>query len=147
MRSLLLVNLFVALSLAACKASLPITPPSPQDKYADLKTSSLNRAFSSTRVYEGNLPCADCSNIHVRLELRPDYSYTRIETYQAGPKSKVFSTSGRFTLSEKQPTYIKLDKDTQGEIYILGKNHVDFTNEQDMQAGSTFNYYRFERVK
>ena len=71
----------------------------------------------------------------------------RVETYQAGPKSKVFSTSGRFTLSEKQPTYIKLDKDTQGEIYILGKNHVDFANEQDMQAGSTFNYYRFERVK
>lgn len=147
MRSLLLVNLFVVLLLAACKAPLPITPPSPQDKYADLKISSLSGAFNSVRVYEGNMPCADCSNIHIRLELRPDYSYTRIETYQAGPKSKVFNTSGRFTLSKGQPTYIKLDKDTQGEIYILGKNYVDFANEQDIKAGDTSFSYRFERVK
>jgi uncharacterized lipoprotein nlpE involved in copper resistance len=147
MRPLFLINLFVVLSLAACEAPLPITPPSPQHKYADLKTASLNSTFSNARVYEGNLPCADCSNIHVRLELRPDYSYTRIETYQAGPKSKVFSTSGRFTLDKKQPAYIKLDKDTQGEIYILGKNYVDFANEQDKKAGNTFNYYRFEQVK
>lgn len=147
MRPLLLINLFVVLSLAACKAPLPITPPSPQDKYADLKAASPNSTFSNAGIYEGNLPCADCSNIHVRLELRPDYSYTRIETYQAGSKSKVFSTSGHFTLNKKQPAYIKLDKDTQGEIYILGKNYVDFANEQDKKVGSTFSYFRFEQVK
>ena len=65
-------------------------------------------------IYQGVLPCADCSGIHVSLTINANGTYQRVEDYQ-GENGGIFNTQGKF---EWNPT---------GSIIALYQNDAPMT--------------------
>ena len=83
-------------------------------------------------VYEGVLPCADCTGIRTQLTLREDLSYSL--TYEYLSRNPIaFSESGRFTWSE-DGSRVTLDTGGEGSrSYQVGENrlfHLDGDGER-----------------
>ncbi|BFM42068.1 hypothetical protein CFS9_07090 [Flavobacterium sp. CFS9] len=78
-----------------------------------------NNSFSKTAIYEGIIPCADCSGIQMTLKIYTDYSVSQnnkfelISVYQGKEPGNVFTQKGNFN------TERGLDKDPDGTIYVL----------------------------
>lgn len=82
-------------------------------------TTKAKNDFSKTTVFEGTLPCADCSGIKTVLKIYFDYSvaqnnkYELISTYEGKEPQKDFTERGNFN------TERGLENDPDGTIYVL----------------------------
>lgn len=91
-----------------------------------------NNKFSKTNVYEGIIPCADCSGIQMTLKIYNDYSVSQnnkfelISVYQGKEPENVFTQKGNFN------TERGLDNDPDGTIYVL---NWDQPEEKQMYYG------------
>jgi copper homeostasis protein (lipoprotein) len=78
-----------------------------------------NNTFSKTTVFEGTLPCADCSGIKTVLKIYNDYSVSQnnkfelISTYEGKQPQNTFTEKGNFN------TERGLENDPDGTIYVL----------------------------
>lgn len=75
--------------------------------------------FSKTTVFEGTLPCTDCSGIKTVLKIYNDYSVSQnnkfelISTYEGKQPQNTFTEKGNFN------TERGLENDPDGTIYVL----------------------------
>ncbi|MDR3046269.1 MAG: copper resistance protein NlpE [Bacteroidales bacterium] len=77
-------------------------------------------------VYEGVIPCADCSGIQVRLELTTDLTYKLMYDYQGKEPKNVSNLSGTFYW-DKTGSFITLDGIKEGSYpvhYQVGENII-----------------------
>lgn len=78
-----------------------------------------NNNFSKTTIFEGTLPCADCSGIKTVLKIYNDYSVSQnnkfelISTYEGKQPQNTFNEKGNFN------TERGLENDPDGTIYVL----------------------------
>lgn len=112
MKKFLFLNLILSLFLACNKKVETKTTVVP-------KVEKESNNFSKTTVYEGILPCADCSGIKTVLKIYTDYSVSQnnkfevISNYQGKGSQKDFVEKGNFN------TERGLEKDPDGTIYVL----------------------------
>lgn len=96
------------------------------------KTEKESNNFSKTAVYEGTLPCADCSGIKTVLKIFNDYSVSQnnkfeiISTYEGKQPQKDFIEKGNFN------TERGLENDPDGTIYVL---NLDQPQEKQIHYG------------
>ncbi|TDW47373.1 copper homeostasis protein (lipoprotein) [Flavobacterium sp. 270] len=81
--------------------------------------SKTNNDFRKTTIYEGLLPCADCTGINTTLKINTDYGvmqnnkFELISTYQGKEPGNTFTQKGNFN------TERGLENDPDGTIYVL----------------------------
>ncbi|WP_125723445.1 copper resistance protein NlpE [Flavobacterium ustbae] len=106
---LLAIVLFIALS---CNKQIKQENPKTERK------KEINN-FSKTTLFEGTLPCADCSGIKTVLKIYNDYSVSQnnkfelISTYEGKQPNNTFTQKGNFN------TERGLENDPDGTIYVL----------------------------
>lgn len=71
-------------------------------------------------VYQGVLPCADCSGIQTTLTLNSDKSY-RLEEKYLDRDTKPFVSVGTFNFDAKQPSLITLDQKAEQRKFFIGE--------------------------
>ena len=81
--------------------------------------SKTNNDFRKTTIYEGLLPCADCTGINTTLKINTDYGvmqnnkFELISVYQGREPRNTFTEKGNFN------TERGLENDPDGTIYVL----------------------------
>ncbi|MFH7013210.1 copper resistance protein NlpE [Flavobacterium sp. FlaQc-52] len=106
----------VASLVLACNSKKEEQITTPENEKTVTKT---NERFNKTSVFEGVLPCADCSGIKTTLKIDADYGVAQnnrfelITVYQGKEPEKEFSEKGNFNIERG------LDNDPDGTIYVL----------------------------
>jgi copper homeostasis protein (lipoprotein) len=88
-------------------------------KFESKKVIVIEPEQKQTEVYEGLLPCADCSGLKLNLTIRPNRTYLLQSDY-IGKSSTPFLTQGSWTLLRGTPA------DPKAEVYyFVGENRND----------------------
>ena len=74
--------------------------------------------------YTGLLPCADCSGIETKLELKQDGTYALSEIYQDKGDGKAFESQGTFTF-DSTGSIITLDENAEQRKFFVGENFIE----------------------
>lgn len=76
--------------------------------------------ISYVGIYEGILPCADCSGIIIHLEITSE-GYTLLSTY-IGHDNEPFQKKGRYAVDKNM---LILDSDSDSPVkYLIGGNYL-----------------------
>ncbi len=113
---LLALACLAALAVSACnKGADPAAAPAPPEPAADPsqapKAGFDQAAFAG--IFSGTLPCADCSGIDTKIELKADGSYAIEERYQ-GKKDGDFNGDGTWT-AEEDGKRLRLDPNSKSD--------------------------------
>ncbi|QCW28710.1 copper resistance protein NlpE [Lysobacter enzymogenes] len=97
-------------------------------------------AFAGT--FSGTLPCADCSGIDTKLELKADGSYALSESYQ-GKKDGNFKGDGTWT-AEENGKRVRLDPNSKSDddrlFEIASKDEIRMLDTEGKPIESQLNY-------
>ncbi|ROU06641.1 copper resistance protein NlpE [Lysobacter enzymogenes] len=97
-------------------------------------------AFAGT--FSGTLPCADCSGIDTKLELKADGSYALDESYQ-GKKDGNFKGDGTWT-AEENGKRVRLDPNSKSDddrlFEIASKDEIRMLDTEGKPIESQLNY-------
>ncbi|WP_089604399.1 copper resistance protein NlpE [Acinetobacter piscicola] len=74
--------------------------------------------------YLGLLPCADCSGIETKLELKQDDTYELTEKYQDKGDGKEFKSQGTFSF-DSSGSIITLDQNAENRKFFIGENYIE----------------------
>ena len=94
--------------------------PGQSTKPVDMHTSQNSLDWAG--VYEGVLPCADCSGIKIRLTLNRDGTFERVMQYM-GRQVAAQTVRGRFTW-QPSGNAITLDENGGGDQYSVGEGRL-----------------------
>lgn len=75
-------------------------------------------------IYQGLLPCADCTGIKTILTLKSDHSYTLTEQYEGKGDGKEFKSQGTFSF-DSSGSLITLDQNADGRKFFIGENFIE----------------------
>ncbi|MEI2454966.1 copper resistance protein NlpE [Lysobacter firmicutimachus] len=158
-KHLLALACLAALSLSACKkpdeaapaaeapqaaeaapAPAPAAPAEPTLVAEAPKAGFDAAAFAGT--FSGTLPCADCSGIDTKIDLKADGSYTVDETYQ-GKKDGAFKGDGHWA-AEEDGKRLRLDpnsKSDQDRVYeVVSNDEIRLLDQEGKKIESELNY-------
>lgn len=96
-------------------------------------------------TYEGTLPCADCSGIHVILTLNMDGTFEKSEQYleKGGP----FKETGTFTWTPDGGSIILKEKDGESK-YKVGEGMMKKLDLEGKEIkGELEEFYNFKKIK
>lgn len=146
---------FSTLLLAGCKEHRPQESFVPDTGNADT-TAVADRKYKGVRVYQGNIPCADCAGIEQQLVLKGDTSgiYRLKEVYrnatEDGDSELISSGEWRRMRSGNSYVYYLSEKNITDSIRIIRyrQNGQDITM-LDTQNDSirSENRYRLKLVR
>lgn len=74
-------------------------------------------------VYQGNLPCANCSEIQITLTLQPNGQYQQVSDY-IGNNGGVFVTKGKFHWDVEAQTIQLFENGKLQTQYALSNNQL-----------------------
>lgn len=96
-------------------------------------------------TYEGTLPCADCSGIHVIITLKSDDTYEKSEQYlEKGDPIKV---TGQFTWTPDGGSIIIQEKDRETK-YRVGEGIMKMLDMQGKEVqGELAEFYDLKKIK
>ena len=119
-----LLILSSALALVACGGNAPKKTAAAETQATtaaapDMHTAETSLDYQGT--YTGTLPAADCPGIEVRLELKPDGTYTQHLKYI--DRDTEFDEKGTYTVKENLLT-LTLSDGGQPEYYKVEENRV-----------------------
>lgn len=121
-----------ALSMSACN-----TKKSDSQKVSTTtENASVETGWSG--IYTGNLPCADCSGIQTKVELRKDLTYT-METKYVGKSDEIFKTAGEFQWNAQDST-ITFDNTLLGQSLVEKNTLVILVNGKKETGDLADNY-------
>lgn len=96
-------------------------------------------------TYEGTLPCADCTGIHVILTLNMDGTYEKSEEYLE--KGKPFKETGTFTWTPDGGSIILKEKDGESK-YKVGEGMMKKLDIEGKEIkGELEEFYNFKKIK
>ena len=75
-------------------------------------------------LYTGLFPCADCSGIETRLELKPNHHYELTEVYQGKGDGQEFKSEGTFSF-DSSGSLITLDEHAEQRKFFVGENTLE----------------------
>ena len=119
-----LLILSATLALVACGGNAPKKTVAAETQATtaaapDMHTAETSLDYQGT--YTGTLPAADCPGIEVRLELKPDGTYTQHLKYI--DRDTEFDEKGTYTVKENLLT-LTLSDGGQPEYYKVEENRV-----------------------
>lgn len=85
--------------------------------------------------YIGLLPCADCSGIQTKLELKQDHTYELTEQYQDKGDGKEFKSQGTFSF-DASGSMITLDQNAENRKFFVGENFIEA---REFETGAKIN--------
>jgi len=157
-RKLLALACLAALALSACnkpaepapapadapKAAEPAAPP-PAEPAPAPAAEAAPAAFDAAAfagTFSGTLPCADCSGIDTKLELKADGSYALDESYQ-GKKDGNFKGDGTWT-AEENGKRVRLDPNSKSDddrlFEIASKDEIRMLDTEGKPIESQLDY-------
>lgn len=140
-RVTMLAGAILSATLLGCAAptgSQPGTEPLPT---GDNSRTSLDWAG----VYSGTVPCADCSGIRIRIELREDGTFTRSLLY-LGEDERPRTDTGRFTWDDSG-SRITLGEGRNAQQFLVGENVLFQLDRSGRRiTGSLAEAYRLEKI-
>lgn len=149
-----LIGLFViAATFSACKNQTQKNESSSKDSSAvTVKQDSVSYDEHNTKnsvdwagTYEGTLPCADCTGIHVILTLNMDGTYEKSEEYLE--KGKPFQEKGTFTWTPDGGSIILKEKDGESK-YKVGEGMMKKLDIEGKEIkGELEEFYNFKKIK
>jgi len=97
-------------------------------------------------VYQGVFPCADCSGIKTRLELKPNHSYELTEQYQDKGNGQEFKSTGTFEF-DSSGSLITLDQKAESRKFFIGENFLEARNIETGQKidGPNAEHYKLSK--
>ena len=119
-----LLILSAALALVACGGNAPKKTADAETQATTAAAPDMHTAETSLDylgTYEGTLPAADCPGIEVRLEPKPDGTYTQHLKYI--DRDTEFDEKGTYTVKENLLT-LTLSDGGQPEYYKVEENRV-----------------------
>lgn len=96
-------------------------------------------------TYEGTLPCADCSGIHVILTLNTDGTFEKSEEYLE--KGKPFKETGTFTWTADGGSIILKEKDGESKYKVGEGMMMKLDLEGKEIKGELEEFYHFKKIK
>ncbi|MDL2284307.1 copper resistance protein NlpE [Oxalobacter sp. OttesenSCG-928-P03] len=135
MKKLFIGLAVTGLFLAGCqKKEAPAPAPKPAETRSTAQTapSPATEAVIVEKVYEGILPCADCSGIKTRVKISSKEGdatgnvFEKTMTYMGKEPNNVFVTTGNYTVRRG------MDNDANAVVYILNPDKAK--DEQDYYA-------------
>jgi uncharacterized lipoprotein NlpE involved in copper resistance len=127
MKALKTAVIILGISSTACN-NQATTPEATREKNKDTvvvnKPDTVHNSKNSldwAGVYEGELPCADCSGIKTTISINADGSFKKKEVYQG--KKGSFDSQGVFAW-DSTGSIITLSADAQKTSYKVGENKL-----------------------
>ncbi|SDY92710.1 copper homeostasis protein (lipoprotein) [Lysobacter sp. yr284] len=156
-RKLLALACLAALALSACnkpaetpaaapaetpKAAEPAAPAEAAPAPAAAAAPATFDAAAFAGTFSGTLPCADCSGIDTKLELKADGGYALSESYQ-GKKDGNFKGDGTWT-AEDNGKRVRLDPNSKSDddrlFDIVSKDEIRMLDTEGKPIESQLDY-------
>lgn len=100
------------------------------------------QAVMVTGLYEGTMPCADCSGIMTTINIKADSTVELNRTYQGAPHGDVtMKDSGRWMMKDHRLTFYLNKKNADTVFYMFSPDTLQMHDVQGKPIQSGMNYY------
>ena len=115
--------------------------------FAYCNTITHHNTFPFPVTYAGNLPCADCSALYIKITFHANHTYSELDIYKNTPHGdKSFRYQGKWkwefqNISDKLDTLFVLNPEdtTQNRYYLLAKGQIQLLTHNKKLIHSPFN--------
>jgi len=155
MKKLIILSI-VALAFISCgnnkseqtnASNLTETPEQITNTENIVDTHNSQNSLDYAGIYEGTIPCADCSGIDIVITLDNQGNYTKKMTYQGKEPNNVFTTKGTYKWNDAG-NKITLMAESDPDIYQVGENQLIMLDENgDKITGEFANMYVLKQTQ
>lgn len=97
-------------------------------------------------TYAGELPCADCDKIQVKLTLNADKSYQYDTIYFKDKKEYAYRDNGTYRWEQNKSNVIRLDKESGNLAFLITDQYAEVCD-PDGNTVKSENNYKLDKVR